>query len=409
MEKIHFKYKARDTKGLLVEGRVESSDLESAKVEIGNQNLLLVSIQKDSGFILDSKQFKELFAFKKTSISFDEMILFNHQLQITYSAGLPLLTSLEIIENELDNEHLKKAIREIAKDIKDGESLSDSLASHTDFFDPIALQLIKAGEASGRLDYFLEQVIKMVELRNSNQEKFKSATVYPKILIGISSFVFLIIFAFVMPQMKSLFADMGADLPLVTKIVVSISDFIVAHWMSLSAAALLSFFGFKYFFMTERGKWLGDKWILKMPIFGNLMTMIEMSTFSKVLNTLLESGIPALESTELASETMNNRLIKKDIMDAREKLRQGGTFAESFGEAKTVPSFVLNFIRIGEESGKLSLILERVAKYYEIQIERKMETLGKVIEPLMMVIIFGMVFLVVLAVYLPIWKLNNFI
>ena len=409
MDKINFRYKARDQNGHLVEGRVESSDLDSAKAYIGEQNLLLVSIQKDTGFTLDSQQFKELFAFKKTSISFDEMILFNHQLQITYSAGLPLLTSLEMIEQEVDNDHLKKAVKEIAKDVREGETLSDSLGSHTDFFDPIALQLIKAGEASGRLDYFLEQVINMVELRNRNKEKFKSATLYPKILLGISGFVFLVIFGFVMPQMKSLFADMGAELPLVTQIVVAMSDFIVEYWLKIFGGVTFSFFGFKYFFMTPKGTWLKHKWTLKMPLFGNLLTMIEMSTFSKVLNTLLESGIPALESTELASETLNNSVIKKDVMEAREKLRRGGTFAEAFGDAESVPRFVVNFMRIGEESGKLSLILERISKYYEIQIERKMETLGKVIEPLMMVFIFGMVFLVVLAVYLPIWKLNNLV
>ena len=212
-----------------------------------------------------------------------------------------------------------------------------------------------------------------------------------------------------MPQMKSLFADMGAELPLVTQIVVAMSDFVVDNWLNILGAVTATYFGIKYFFMTPKGKWLGHKWILKTPLFGNLLTMIEMSTFSKVLNTLLESGIPALESTELASETLNNSVIKKDVMEAREHLRQGGTFAEAFGKAETVPSFVVNFMRIGEESGKLSLILERISKYYEIQIERKMETLGKVIEPLMMVFIFGMVFLVVLAVYLPIWKMNNFL
>ena len=400
-----YKYRARDKRGQLLTGSVDAMDPKEAKRLVAVQGLIPLDVKEAGGFSLPS--FRSKAKFGQSKVKIDDLLVFNRQMQIVYSVGIPIVGGLEMIHEQTTSPRMKRAIGQITEDIKQGTSLFEAMSKHSDIFDSIYLNLVKVGEATGDLENLLGRASDMTEERASQRAKVKSATFYPKMVLGFMSLVLLVVVYFVLPKLKGFFTGFGAKLPPITVFVMGVSDFFVSYWYLVAAVAAGAYFGFKAFAATPKGRRLIDSWILKTPIFGPLMLQIEMNTFCVILEILIKSGVTITDSFRLVSESMTNTLVMRDIDACRKSIEKGGSLGAGFRSSKVFPPFVTNLISIGEEGGSLPVVLNRIAAYYKMQVDHKLNNLSKLIEPVLLFMIFGLVLVIALAVFMPMWSMGS--
>jgi type II secretory pathway component PulF len=404
MEKYH--YRARNRRGELIIGEVDASDLKAARKLVSLQQLIPIEIGTRRGSN-PLPAIKKWFSKKFDKVPLQELLIFNRQLQIIYSVGIPILDGLALVRDQTEHPVLRKTLDKIITDLQEGASLYQALAKHPDVFDSIYTNLIKVGEAAGELERILERISVLSEQQNEQRAKIKSAMFYPKIVIFVLVAVFTVVVYFVLPRMKSFYAGFGGQLPPVTRFVMGVSDFFTTYWYLVFAIVYVSFTTVKKFLSTDRGRMLWDKYVLKMPIFGQLLLQIEISSFCTILEILMESGLPIVESLKLVSGSLTNKIVALEVDSCRTTVEAGGKLAEGFKDAGVTPKIVRNLLTIGEEGGQLPKVLNRVTAYYKVQIDYKLNNLSKLIEPILLVLVFGMVLVLALAVFMPMWKMSG--
>lgn len=401
-----FFYKARDRKGALIHGEIEAADVWLARKSIAKLNLTVLDLQR---FNLKAIK-KKLIALRDhyiESITLEEKLFLIGQLEMGFSVGIPILQVLNLIQTDVINETIRKLLQEVIEDISQGETLHASFAKHPTLFDATVIGLIKTGEASGELEQVLGRISKMLEQKAENKAKIKSATFYPKLVVSVMVIVTGVVVYFVIPKIKSTLISMGSDLPPITKFVVGTSDFVLGYWYLILAAAFVAYEVFSRWVKTEKGRLMFDTWKLKAPVFGKLFLYLELNNFCVILDLLISSGLPLLEALETLKEAQNNENIRRDIQTSQEVISRGGTIAEGLGESKYFPASFRNLISIGEETGRIQPILQRLGRYYQVQINYRLDNLAKLLEPILLAIIFGMVTVLALAIFLPVWKLSS--
>ena len=399
-----FTYKAINDSKKTVEGRLESTSIQSARNSLIKQNLRPITISKERAGV---KNLNSLFNKKLKS---KDLVVFTRQLSTMVSAGVPLLRSLNTLENQTENPKLKDVVSKIGKSIEGGGTLADALGNHPDVFSSVYVNMVRAGEAGGILDDILDKLALQQEKDASIKTKFKSAMTYPTILLGITAIVFIGLMTFVIPNLAKIITEIGgegSDIPTLTKIMLSISNFMTSRWYVIVIIVALAVYALRRFLKKPSGILFRDKLILKIPVLNKIIKKIAIARFSRIFASLMGSGVTVIESLNVTSKAIGNEVIAKELIGCAKEISTGKTLSYSLSKSKVFPPIISQMLAIGEETGKIDSILLKVADFYEEEVDATLGSLGSIIEPIMIVTMGGMVGLVAASVLGPITSLAN--
>lgn len=397
---LTFAYVARDPKtGNKIEAKVEADSESAVAQQLKEQGLAPIEIKLSSGG-------GNFFSRYKNKIKAKDKILFSRQLATLVNAGLPLIQSLRSVAGQTTSKPLKIVINRVIGDVEAGSSLSAAIARHPDVFNQIYISLIESGETSGTLDKSLERLATQQEKDAELISKVKGAMVYPVIVLIVMFVVLTFMIVKVLPQVEELYKGLpGAKLPLITEILLFIANVIIDYWwMVLIAVGILLFFGSRWI-RTLGGKRLVDKAKMRAPAIGPLFMKMYMARFARTGTTLVASGVPLIQVLEITARSISNIYIEQSINDAIEKVKGGKALSEAIGNDPNFLELVPNMLRIGEQSGAVESMMGKTADYYEKEVDTQVKTLSTIIEPVLMVVMGVIAFIIVAAVLLPIYGL----
>jgi len=407
-----FKYTAKDPSGNRVEGTIAARNQNDALSDLKKRSLQITNIEEDKssgGGFFQSDFFTGKVSAASAKVSLNDLILFTRQLATMIGAGIPLLESLEILCDQVENLGFKAVLVEVVTDIRGGVDFSSALGKHSPrAFPEIYVNMIRAGEVSGQLDEILERLADYQEATAALRSKIKSAMTYPIIsicmILGITSFLMV----FIIPKFKTIFEGLGVELPLITTILLDVSVFMRDEWMTWVSGIILSGVAFNFYRKTPFGQWQLDWVSLNLPVFGPLFKKVAISRFAKTFATLIQAGVPILGALEIVASTAGNKIIEAIVIEASESVRQGETLATPLANSPSVfPPMVVKMIAIGEKSGALEQLLEKISEFYDQQVEAMVDQLTALIEPIMIAVMGVMVGSMVLAIFLPIFKMQS--
>ncbi|MBI4722446.1 MAG: type II secretion system F family protein [Candidatus Stahlbacteria bacterium] len=343
----------------------------------------------------------------KPRIPAKEVMVFTRQFAVMIKAGVPIVRGLEILSEQAQNKGFHKIILQVTKDVETGSNLTDALARHKDIFDNLYLSMVKAGEAGGVLDTTLTRVAEHLEKTERLKGKIKSALAYPAVIFIVAIAACFFILTFIMPTFAQLFAGFGAELPALTRIVMGLSYFIRHNMILLFVGTIGLIFAFRAYAHTPQGRHKLDAIQLKLPVFGDLLKKTAIARFSRTLSTLTASGVPILTGLEITATTSGNKIIEESVLKAKESISGGKSIFEPLRESKVFPLLVTDLIRVGEESGSMGEMLEKIADFYEDEVDTAITTLTSLIEPITIVFLGGMIGVLIGAMYLPMFQLAS--
>lgn len=406
-----FTYRARKMNGQLVKAEIEAADLEEARRKIRSQGLVIIEVGPlgGSSFQIRDLNWKTL-AESLDKVSQKDLLVFTQQLQTIYSVGIPLVDGLNLMGEQFESKKMRDVTMAIVNDISNGSTLSGAMAKHRNVFDEIFISMVEVGEASGQLEDILSRLYLTIEARGQNRNRVNSAMFYPKMVFGMIIIVFIVMMTYVIPKLQNFYSAMGSgQLPLPTRIVMGTSSFVVGNFIWLVLFAAISYGTFKKWVSTPKGGLAWDRLKLKMPIIGPLLRDIEMNSVCSVLEMLVRSGLGIVQALEVLKGTLSNQLVKQDIENCRIHTMGGGRIGDSLKKSQTFPKMLSGLIAIGEETGALERILNKAGRYYQEQVEYKVNNLSKAIEPILLAVTFGFVLLLALAIFLPVWNMATLI
>ncbi|MBU6152762.1 MAG: type II secretion system F family protein [Bdellovibrionales bacterium] len=400
-----FYYRARNRKGELVEGSVRADNEWLARKDLARQNLIPLEIGRFNLRLIfnDANGSVERLTQR---VSLEEKITLLGQIEMGISVGIPIMQMFTMLQGEVQNKRLRAVLGQIILDITDGGTLHGAFAKHPDVFDPTIIGLIKTGEVTGKLDETLGRITQLLEQEAENRAKVKSAMYYPKIVAFAMVVVVLVMVYFVIPKIKQFLKNFNSDLPPITQFVVGTSDFFIHYWYAIFGVCFAAYLGFKKAIQTTRGKLWFDSTILKLPAVGKVLLYLELNNFCVILELLLSSGIPLLESLETLKGSQKNQLFKNALGDFQMEISKGGSLAKGMDRHPVFPHTLRSMINIGEETGRISPVLKRLGRYYHVQLNYLLGNLSKALEPILLFMVFICVLILALAVFLPIWKMN---
>lgn len=351
---------------------------------------------------------KDLFAdvaFFQPKVTGKDVVIFTRQLSTMIDAGLPLVQSLQILGDQQENPTFKKVLRAVRADVETGSTFAESLKKHPDIFDNLYCNMMDAGEVGGILDTICSRLAAFMEKAQALKKKVKGAMTYPIICVCISFVVLAVMLIFVVPVFEAMFADFGSALPAPTQFVVDMSEFAQNNFLYMIGAIFLLLTAVKRIYKTERGREKIDELLLKLPIVGTLLRRVAVAKFSRTLGTMLQSGVPILESLNVVARTAGNKVIEKAVFRVTDSISEGRALAEPLAETGVFPGMVIQMINVGESTGALDTMLVKIADFYDEEVDQAVENLTAAIEPLMMVFLGGMIGGLVVAMYLPIFSM----
>jgi type IV pilus assembly protein PilC len=320
-------------------------------------------------------------------------------------AGLPLVQCLEILGNQQDNRLFQKIILAVRQDVEAGSSLAEAMRKHPKAFDDLFVNMVAAGEAGGILDTILRRLSGYIEKAVKLAGQVKTALIYPISVLLVAAIVVFIILWKVIPTFASLFAALGAELPLPTRLVIKASNFVASYIVFIVAGLFAIGYALKRYYATYRGRRVIDGIVLKMPVLGDIMRKIAVARFCRTLATLTSSGVPILDGLEITAKTAGNAIIEDAIMGVRKSVEAGRTIAEPLGETKVFPPMVVQMIGVGEQTGALDAMLNKIAEFYEEEVDNAVAGLMKLMEPIMIAILGTVIGTIVVAMYMPMFDL----
>jgi len=400
----NFRYRAKNTGGGVAAGVIAAASEHEAVVQLRNQNMTVLEVTAE----VVAKRFSLKRLFKpRARVNTDTMVLFTRQLSTMINAGIPILEALEVLHDQVTDKGFKDVIDDVVERVRTGSDLSDALAAHPKIFSEIYVNMIKAGEASGQLDIILVRLAEYFEANAHLKREVKAAMTYPVISLVMVFGITLFLMVGIVPKFKEIFDTLGVPLNILTRTILTVSVFMREH-------ILLGFLGlgclgvavFAYT-RTAFGRWQMDWLKLNVPVFGTLFQKVALSRFSRTFSTLLKSGVPMLGALEIVAGTAGNQIISNTVLDAKERVRQGENLAAPLSESKNFPPMVTKMIGIGEKSGALEALLEKVSEFYDQQVSAAVKSLTSMIEPVMIGIMGVLVGTIVLSVFLPIIQIQQ--
>jgi type IV pilus assembly protein PilC len=391
-----FTYIGRSRGGKELNGEIFAESKTEAIEQLRKQQVLVTKVeQKEEG--------KKLFG--AASVKMKEIAVMTRQLSFMIDAGLPINQSLEILSSQAENKTLKKVLFEVRTAVEGGLSLSDALAEHPKVFTELYVNMVAAGESGGILDVILERLAVYMEKLVKLNRAVKSALVYPAAVVIIAVLVVFVILWKVIPTFAELFTGLGASLPAPTQITIAISEFIGNYILYIIGTIVGLIAAFRWYASTKKGRYNIDRVMLRLPIFGAVLKKIAVGRFCRTLGTLISSGVPILESLEITAKTSGNKIIEEEVMEAREAVETGKTLSEPMRDSAVFPMMVVQMVNVGEQTGELDSMVNKVADFYEDEVDAAIADLLSLLEPLIILFLGGTVGWIVVSMYLPIFAL----
>lgn len=401
---MKYNYKGVNRKREVKKGIIEASNIDDAAIILYSQGITPEYIKESSSIDIVLKALRDRIK-KYEKVKLQELIVFTRQFASLFSAGIPVLTILQRLETQNYSPKMKETISTIIKDIEAGTPLSTAFKKHKDIFSNLYINMLNVGEEGGVLDVVLQRLAIILETDLDTRNKIKNATRYPKLVISAIVIAFVILMTFVIPKFTGLFAKMGSELPLPTKILIYINDFFSNFWWLVILLFVLGYILFKKYKSTTSGKKKIDLYTLKIPIIGTMVHKIYLSRICRILGLLYKSGISIITSFDIVSEVTGNDVMKDELQIIKEKVSRGGSIHSSFEASPHFPAVVSDMISAGEETGQLDEMLFKVADYYDNEVDYSIKTLSQSLEPILLVMVAGMVIILALGVFMPMWDM----
>ncbi len=401
-----YAYRGRTAAGA-VAGEMEAADRMTAVAQLRAKGVVATAVQerkaKTGGFSLS-------FAKKLGGrVKDKDLAIYTRQFSTMVDAGLPIAQCLTILGEQSESKTLRDTTSNIARDVEGGGTLADSFRKFPKTFDDLFTNMIQVGESGGVLDVVLQRLSGYIEKAAALKRKVKSAMVYPLTIISVAVLVIIFMMTFVIPTFASMFRNMGAELPLPTKIVLMISDFTQKYVLFIIAALAGFVFAFRKYYSTDQGSQVVDALMLKVPVVGMLIRKVAVARFTRTLGTLISSGVPILEGLRITARSAGNRVVEKAVMSARAAVTAGRTLAEPLRASPVFPPMVVHMISVGENTGALDQMLGKIADFYDDEVDAAVGALTSLLEPLMIVFLGVIVGGLVVAMYLPIFRMVTLI
>jgi type IV pilus assembly protein PilC len=398
-----YAFKALDLSGSPSKGEMEAGDKQAVAAQLRSKGLIVVDIEEQTpasaGDILSR--------FKK--VKADELVIATRQLSTMVNSGMSLLRSLYIIEEQTENDKLREIFIEVRKDVEAGLGLSDALRKHPEVFNDLYVAMVEAGETGGILDSTLLRVSDQLEKDAALRRQIKAAMMYPSLIGGFAFLVLFALVAFLVPVFEKIFKDFGGDLPAITKFTVFLSHLFTRRFYVLFGGIALIVFLFRRWKNSERGRMQWDRLKLKFPMkIGDIVQKVALARFSRTFSGLIAAGVPMLEAIEITGKTSGNKVIEKAMNEVRESVKKGGSLTAPMMEVpEAFPVMVTQMIGVGEETGALETMMTKIADFYEEQVAAAVKALTSILEPIMIIAVGGIVGFIVIAMYLPMFKVYD--
>ena len=403
-----FKYTARNMRGEILQGKMDVETKETIISKLQKKGLIVTKIEEESVPFWK----KEIRIFKP-KVQEKDLVVFSRLLATLINAGVPLDQCLDSLGQQFDNPTMKSIINQLKADVESGDSLSSALAKNPNVFSKLYTSLVASGEAAGNLDEIMSRLAKYVESSAALKRKVIGAMTYPLVLMGVSVLIVSGLILFVIPKFKEIFADFGGELPILTKTLLGISDFFISVLtepmyaiLTLLIAGFLVFFLYSYL-RSEKGRAMLDSILLRLPVFGDLFAKVAIAKFTETMGTLLASGVQVVDSFDIVAATSGNVVVEKQIVRAKDQVKEGVRIADALGQSAIFPPMVIQMIAIGEQSGALDEMLGKIAVFYNDEVEIITSTLAELINPVMIIFMgIGLGF-VMLSLFLPMFQLAS--
>lgn len=397
-----FTYVGKTRQGAVKKGDLTAKTREEAAEQLRKQNIVVSSLQeKAAEGILQRLNMGG-------GVSDKDIVVFTRQFATMINAGLPLIQCLEILSTQSENKVFGKAIGEIKVDVESGSTLADALKKHPKMFDELYVNLVHAGEVGGLLDTILGRLAKHIEKAMKLKSQIKGAMVYPSAILGVAVIVITVLMVFVIPIFAKMFLEMSGGtvgLPTPTQLVIDASNFMKNNILYLLTGAAALGYGIKRYYATPKGRLVMDRLFLRVPVMGDLIRKASVAKFTRTLGTLITSGVPILDGLTITSKTSGNKVVEGAILMARQSISEGKTVAEPLSKGGVFPNMVTHMISVGEATGALDAMLGKIADFYDDEVDAAVAALTAMLEPMMMVFLGTIIGFIVIAMYLPIFKM----
>jgi len=394
-----FMWEGKTRVGGTMTGEIEAPNEAFVIAQLRRQQIVPVKIKpkpRDLGISLLGRRGK---------VSKRELAIFTRQFATMIDAGLPLVQCLDILGLQQENQAFKKVILKVKEDVESGSTFADALGKHPHVFDELFVNLVSAGEVGGILDTILSRLAAYIEKAMKLAKQVKSAMVYPSTILAVALIVTVVLLVYVIPIFGDMFRDFGAELPAPTMIVLAISAYTRKYFLVGVVLLVLLVMGLRWYYKQENGRRRIDRLLLRVPIFGDLLRKIAVARFSRTLGTMVSSGVPILESMDIVAKSAGNKIIEEAIIRARTSISEGKTIAEPLADSKVFPVMVTQMVSVGEATGALDTMLNKIADFYDDEVDAAVGALTSLLEPMLMIFLGVVIGGLVIAMYLPIFKL----
>ncbi len=401
-----FSYSARDKAGLIQKGSLFAADRAAATASLGEKGLTPILVKEAAVTSSDNMGLVERLS-GGNRVKLADKVIFSRQFATMVNAGVPLVQSLNILREQTESKKLKAVVGEVAKQVEGGSTLAAALGGHPEVFNDIYVNMVKAGEAGGILDQVLDRLAIQQEKDAEIVSKVKSAMIYPMVITIATFAAFFFLMTVIVPKLASIFADAGANLPIYTKIMLAISGFLVHSWWLLLIIIATVFISFTRWIHTTSGKRIVDRAMLKAPIIGPILVKVNVARFARTFGSLMASGISVLEAINATKSALGNSVYQDELTDVAQKVKNGRPMSEPIRASKNFPPIVGQMLSVGEETGQLDEILLKLAGFYEREVDTVIAGITSIIEPILIIVLGGMVGFIVISVFGPISSISN--
>lgn len=394
-----FEYTARDTKAKVYRGVVDAASPTALAARLRAEGYIVTSIKPATS---RSAVSQDLF---KKKVTTKDIAVMCRQLGTLLKAGVPITEALNVTKGQTANITLNEALDKVSKDVQTGDSLSTALDKHPKVFPQILTRMIEAGETSGTLDLTFDNLAEHFKREYELQAKIKGALTYPIVIMSIAILVVILLFTVVLPKFMDMFVGMGVALPLPTRIMMSVGDFSKQYWWLVCGVFAALVVGLGAYVKTEAGRQRKDRIVLGLPVIGKLLMMTEVTRFSRTFGVMIAGGIPIVQAMNMIARLVSNTTIKDAFTAATDEVRRGGSLSGALEKARVFPAMVIQMLEIGENTGSIDMMLENIAEFYDGEVDTQVKALTSLIEPLVILFLGGVVALVVMSVYLPMFEM----
>jgi len=398
-----FAYVGRTRSGAVKKGELNAKSKDEAVDQLRKQSVVVTSLEEKAAKGGYSISFG-------SGLTDKDLVVFTRQFGTMINAGLPLVQCLEILSTQSENKVLRETIGEVKNQVEAGSTFSDALRRHPKVFDELYVNMVHSGEVGGLLDTILTRLAKHIEKAMKLKGQIKSAMIYPAAILGVAAIVITVLMIWVIPIFAKMFAELSGGkmgLPGPTQLVIDISNAFQSYWYMGFGLVVVAITGVKKYYATPKGRMAIDKLLLKTPVFGDLIRKASVAKFTRTLGTLLSSGVPLLDGLVICAKTSGNKVIEEALMNARVSISGGKTIAEPLTQSQVFPKMVTHMIAVGESTGALDAMLGKIADFYEDEVDQAVASLTSLLEPMMMVFLGVVIGFIVIAMYLPIFKMAS--